>query len=195
VFAIPAEQRSRRCNEDFAELGDRKFVRGLLPVRIEGGEEFRYGVWLEVDPETFEQVIRVWNDPAAYRSLAFGGRIANALPPFGSCALGAHVDLATRDEKSRPFVVNSREPWLEDLLARGWTHREHLDLAAALPGMTVRKPPSERCATCRGSGRDPKDRDHEKGKRGMRYTTGGRDEPAPCPTCHGTGEAPDDDER
>jgi len=138
VFALPAELRSPRCNEDFAELGDRKFVRGLLPVRIEGSEEFRYGVWLEVDPETFERVIRAWNDPAAYRKLAFSGRIANALPPFGPRALDALVNLATRDERGRPFVVSSPERWLKDLLTRGWTHREHLDLAAALRARAVR---------------------------------------------------------
>jgi len=138
VFALPAEQRSRRCNEDFAELGNRKFVRGLLPIPIEGGEEFRYGVWLEVDPETFEHVIRAWNDPPVYRTLAFSGRIANALPPFGPRALDALVDLATRDEKGRPFVVGSTEPWLKDLLARGWSRQEHLDLADSLRARSAR---------------------------------------------------------
>lgn len=135
VFALPAEHRSSRCNEDFAELGDRRFVRGLLPVPVEDTEEFRYGLWLEVDAATFERVIRAWNDPVAYRALTFSGRIANALPPFGVRSLDVLVDLATRDEKSRPFVVRAQEPWLEELLERGWTQREHLKLAAGLrPG-------------------------------------------------------------
>jgi len=139
VFALSAEQRSPRCNEDFAEMGERKFVRGLLPVPIEGGEEFRYGVWVEVDRDTFERVVRVWNDAAAYRTLTFSGRIANAFPPFGQRTVDVLVDLATRDEKSRPFVIHSREPWLVGLLARGWTHREHLDVAQALRATVTRR--------------------------------------------------------
>ncbi len=110
-----------------------------LPVPIEGGEEFRYGVWVEVDRDTFERVVRVWNDAAAYRTLTFSGRIANAFPPFGQRTVDVLVDLATRDEKSRPFVIHSREPWLVGLLARGWTHREHLDVAQALRATVTRR--------------------------------------------------------
>ena len=81
VFARPEEQRSPRCNEDFADLDSGRFVRALLPVPIEGGEEFCFGIWVEVSVTTFERVVRAWNESEAYRTLSFDGAIANAFPP------------------------------------------------------------------------------------------------------------------
>lgn len=132
VFALAPEQRSPRCNQDFAELDDRRFVRSLFPIAIEGGEEFRYGIWVEVAPETFDRVIHAWNDPARYRTLSFDGRVANAFPPLGDSAVGATVSLATRDDTSRPFVVSAEDEAVSSLLVRGWTRDEHLALAASL---------------------------------------------------------------
>ncbi len=134
VFALPEEQRSPRCNRDFAELGARRFVRVLLPVAIEGGEEFRYGIWVEVELATFERVVRAWNEPEQYRALTFDGRVANAFPPFGASVVGASVSLATRDERSRPFVARAEREELAFLLRVGWTREEHLAVAAALRG-------------------------------------------------------------
>lgn len=132
VFALPKEQRSPRCNEDFAELGERRFVRSLFPIAIEGGDEFRFGIWVEVARETFEHVIRAWNDPVAYRALTFRGSIANDLAPLGQGMLGAAVSLETRDATSRPFVVGAGDARLASLLDRGWTRQEFLVIAAKL---------------------------------------------------------------
>jgi hypothetical protein len=132
VFALPKEQRSPRCNKDFTELDERRFVRSLFPVPIQGGEEFRFGIWVEVALDTFEHVIRVWNDPVAYRTLAFDGRVSNAFVPLEECTLGATVSLATRDATSRPFVVRAADPRLASLLERGWTREQFLAVAAML---------------------------------------------------------------
>lgn len=132
VFALPEEERSPRCTQDFAELDRRRFVRTLFPVPLEGGEEFRYGIWIEVTPDTFEHVVRAWNDPVQYRALTFSGLVANAIPPLGARAVGGVVDLATRDDRSRPFVVAAHDQQLALLLHRGWTRAEHLAIAFAL---------------------------------------------------------------
>ncbi len=132
VFALPEEERSPRCSRDFAELDGRRFVRCLIPVPVEGGQEFRYGIWIEVAPDTFERVVRAWNDPVQYRALAFAGRVANAFPPLGDRAVGAVVRLATRGDRSRPFVVDANDGPLASLLRRGWTLAEHLAVASAL---------------------------------------------------------------
>lgn len=130
VFALPAEQRSPRCNEDFAELDERRFVRSLFPVPLEGGAEFRYGVWIEVTPDEFDRVVGAWNDSVKYRGLEFRGQVANAFPPLGDRVLGVTVALATRDERSRPFVVHADDEEVASLLRRGWTRAEHVALAA-----------------------------------------------------------------
>jgi hypothetical protein len=132
VFALLPEERSPRCNADFAELGERKFVRGLLPVPVQGSEEFRYGVWLEVDADTFQRVLRSWNDPDTFRTLTFSGRLANAVEPFGATTLGVEVEVATRGENARPFVVRSRADWLERLITGGWTRQEYVERASGL---------------------------------------------------------------
>lgn len=125
VWQQPADQRSRRNTPDFAELGPRRFVRGLLPIRLPDGREFRYGLWLEIDEPTFQEVNRSWSDPERYPALRFQATIANAAPPWGDPLLGAAVDVGVRDQDSRPFVLASSQPWLQDLLARGWTMAEY----------------------------------------------------------------------
>lgn len=135
VWAQPADQRSPRNTLDFAELGPRRFVRGLLPIRLPHGNEFTYGIWLEVDKPTFLEVIRSWNDRKRYPRLRFAATIANAAPPWKNGILGVPVDVGTRDQNSRPFVIASPQPWLRDLLDRGWTMA---DYRAALDAIGLR---------------------------------------------------------
>ena len=134
VWAQPAAERSALNNEDFAELGERLFVRGLLPVRLEDGEEFRYGIWLEVDLETFKKVLQSWNDRKRYARLRFAARIANAVPPWHDKILGVEVDVGVRDPTSRPFIVTARVRWLQAVIEHGWTTAEHKAVVESLPG-------------------------------------------------------------
>ena len=125
VWAQPAEQRSPRNTPDFAELGARRFLRGLMPIRIPDGREFRYGVWLEIDEPTFVEVNRSWSDPARYPRLRFAATIANAAPPWNDKLLGVAVDVGVRDQDSRPFVIASSQAWLQDLFDHGWTMADY----------------------------------------------------------------------
>lgn len=118
-------ERSPRNTRDFAELGERRFVRGLLPVKLASGDEFRYGIWLEVDCATFDDARQIWNDEVRYSQLRFAAAIANAAPPWREKIVGAAVEVGIRDHKSRPFVIGAREPWLRELLERGWTMAEY----------------------------------------------------------------------
>lgn len=125
VWALPPDERSPRNSKDFAELGKRRFVRGLLPIQIVGGEEFRFGVWLEVEPDVFDVIVASWNDEVAYPQLTFVATIANAVPPWRGKTVGAEVHVGVRDQKSRPFVVSSHVEWLQDVLERGWTEAQY----------------------------------------------------------------------
>lgn len=125
MWAQPVDERSARNNADFAELGDRRFVRGLLPVPLANGEEFRFGVWLEVDQQTFDEVVTSWDDEERYPDLRFSATIANAVAPWHAQILGARVDVGVRDPNGRPFVLAARAPWLQAVIERGWTTAEY----------------------------------------------------------------------
>ncbi len=129
VFALPAEDRSARTwqapieHPDFIVLdGSRRFVRGLLPLPLEAGLEFRYGVWLEVATDEFNRILQVWHDETRYMSLRFAARLANALPPWGERTLGQSVEAAAREPTERPYVVCAEEDWLMSALEHGWDH-------------------------------------------------------------------------
>ena len=100
-------------------------MRGLLPIRIEDGEEFRYGVWLEVEPAVFDEIVASWNDTVRYPQLRFVGTIANAVPPWREAILGVEIHAGVRDQNSRPFVIAAHAAWLQQLLERGWTDAEY----------------------------------------------------------------------
>src|SRR5215510_15097389 len=105
VFEQPIAERSHRNSSDFAELGERRFVRCVMPIRVGTADEFRYGVWLEVQLATFDHIIDVWNDAPRYRELSFDGTIANAVPPWNEKILGCRVTAGTRSANDRPIVV------------------------------------------------------------------------------------------
>lgn len=132
VWSQPENARSLNNTKDFAELGSRRFIRGLLPVRLEDGEEFRYGVWLEVDEGSYKHAKQVWNDDARYLDLRFKARVANAAPPWGDKLLGVEVEVAPRETTGRPFVTSTSTRWLQDVLREGWTEDEYTDLARKL---------------------------------------------------------------
>ena len=111
-WAQPEGERSRRNNEDFAELDERRFVRGLLPIRLEDREEFRFGIWLEVTADVFDDVLVSWNDDVRYPRWQFVATIANAIPPWGqagtrgiAAACGPGIVIARADRAAPGPVV------------------------------------------------------------------------------------------
>ena len=125
VWAQPATERWSGNTGDFARLGERSFVRGLLPIKLADGEEFRFGLWFEVDPASGDKIRASWHEPTLYLALQFTATIANAAPPWREQILGCEVELRARQARSRPYVVSAREPWLQALLDSGWTLREY----------------------------------------------------------------------
>jgi hypothetical protein len=132
VWALPPAQRSPRNNKNFAELDDRRFVRGLLPIRLTSGEEFRVGVWLEVGRDIFDDIFESWDDTVRYPQLKFVATIANAAPPWREKILGVEVHVGVRDQNSRPYVFASHTAWLQQVLERGWTDAEYEAVIASI---------------------------------------------------------------
>lgn len=100
---------------DFLESADHGcFVRSLLRLPLTGGYALTFGVWLEVSPETAQRIGRLWSSDL-YFTLAFEGRLANALPLVG--ALGAPVTAgAPMPAEGIPLVRTSTDPALAQAL-------------------------------------------------------------------------------
>ncbi|MEK7466548.1 MAG: DUF2199 domain-containing protein [Planctomycetota bacterium] len=119
VFALPVEQRSRQNLQNFAECEDRRFVRALLPIRIEDGGELRIGIWVEISRDDFRRLYEVfWDDEKAYVAMSVSGRIENTFRIIGENLNGILVRMAARTPDECLFVLDSESAWLASLLAR-----------------------------------------------------------------------------
>jgi hypothetical protein len=121
VFALDDEARERRVemNDDFCIFSDspeslRFFVRGLLhaPIRRDGNglgpEDFRYGVWVEVDAEGYRRLGERWHDERGHEAAPVFGRLANELSSYpGTDGLAAALQL--REVRILPAVVLMEE--------------------------------------------------------------------------------------
>ncbi|WP_412894105.1 DUF2199 domain-containing protein [Arthrobacter phoenicis] len=58
------------------------FVRALLPIKLQGGHEFRFGVWIAIHPNDLQRACKVWNAPE-YSDLRLTGYLANRIQPWG----------------------------------------------------------------------------------------------------------------
>jgi hypothetical protein len=111
---------------DFLEFDrSRWFVRGLFPVQIEGGLEFRFGVWLELPSKAeFVHLMEAWDDKTAYEKLSFEARLANGLERQGVLGEYVHVE-GGPDVNQKPVVHESENPTLKRLLKQGWTLEQY----------------------------------------------------------------------
>lgn len=102
------------------------FVRALLPIRLEGGHELRFGVWIAIHPDDLQHACRVWNAPE-YVDLKLTGYLANEIQPWG--VYKVPVNLAVLDPDHTPYCVSSPDQELNDMLTKEWPH----DVLASLP--------------------------------------------------------------
>ena len=111
---------------DFIEFDkSRWFVRALFPIPVDGGPEFKFGVWLELPSKAeFFHLMEVWNDAVAYEKLSFECKLANTLERDD--AIGSYVHgTGGPDVNQKPRVVGSESSVLHRLLTEGWTKAEH----------------------------------------------------------------------
>jgi len=102
------------------------FVRALLPVRLEGGHELRFGVWIAIHPDDLQHACRFWNAPE-YSDLKLTGYLANKIQPWGIYKVP--VNLAVLYPDHTPYCVSSSDQELNDVLTKEWPH----DVLASLP--------------------------------------------------------------
>jgi hypothetical protein len=130
VLALPEHERAARTWETEALMqveGVGAFVRTSLPVRLTGGHQVTFGVWLGVRPEELQRAFREWWAPT-YSDLVLDGLVANDVPPWGLFGRGARA--VVRDANALPYLDSSADPELTRVLGEEWPHEAVL---AALP--------------------------------------------------------------
>jgi hypothetical protein len=80
-----------------------------------------------VHPDDLLRAFGVWWEPAS-RDLGLDGHLGNALPLWGLLAAPAKAHV--RNENETPYVFQSEDDFLAQVLADEWPHEE---LLAALP--------------------------------------------------------------
>ena len=103
------------------------FVRALLPVRLTGGYQVTFGVWMAVHPDDLQRAFRIWWEPE-YVDLVLDGVLANALPTWD--VFGASLQAVVRNADHTPYVETTSHSALQRVLTDEWAHESVL---SALP--------------------------------------------------------------
>jgi hypothetical protein len=114
IFALSEEQRSEQCqiHEEVCVLDrERFFLRGLLPMPVEGrAEVYRLGVWAEISVEVYRRIHELWKDPAQFEEPRMPGILANHLPLNEQETAGMPISIQLTGPRTRPeFYVQSAE--------------------------------------------------------------------------------------
>jgi hypothetical protein len=137
VVELSDDERRRRVKvggKSFQVLDDsRYFVRVLLPVPLDIGHEYRFGVWLEVAERDFEHLLAVWDDPS-YLDTELDGMLANGVPPWGASILGAPCRASARRQEDALYIESSTDPALSRVLTHPWVVHECEALIAEVWG-------------------------------------------------------------
>jgi hypothetical protein len=120
VRDLPADRRAAASgNRDFQMLdGVGAFIRCLMPVRLSGGGQLTYSVWLSVDDDQLRAAYADWETPA-YRDLVLDGTIANAIRPWPDLS-GESARAEVRETDVLPYLVGEPGSLLEEVLTVEW---------------------------------------------------------------------------
>lgn len=108
IVALSAEEREERCKEsdDICVIKrEHYFIRGLLPLPVEGRERpYRIGVWVEVDEESYRRILELWMDENQASVPPFKGKLSNNIPSLNE-TLGISVNLQLTGPTTRPDIL------------------------------------------------------------------------------------------
>ena len=137
VFALSDDERVRRVagfGKSFVTLdSDRFFLRVLLPVQLDIGREFRFGVWIEVSKREYKRIWDLWDEPE-YSTVSVEGVLANAVPPWADAIGGAPCMAAARNATDALYLESSTQPALARVLTTPWAMHECEELISAVWG-------------------------------------------------------------
>jgi hypothetical protein len=113
------EERKARCKEsdDLGSIdGERFFVRGVLPIPVQGRDlPYSWGVWAEVNKESFDRILALWSDENQASEPPLQGTLANEIPLFEG-TLGLPLKIRLTGPTTRPAFHLDESPhplWTE----------------------------------------------------------------------------------
>ncbi len=119
LLAVPRHE--RQINENFAKVEARRFVRALLPLPVLGGEDFRVGLWFEVDAAGFDAVEQK-------SAVALTGTIDNAFTLQGQAIAGVPGQLQLESGRPVPTLRDTSATWLQQAMREVRSSDEHFAL-------------------------------------------------------------------
>lgn len=113
VFKVPPDERSERIriNEDLCIIDNTEFyIRGVLALPVpELNDSFRWGVWAQIDQESFDYYCSHWNVSSAEGLQPLSGRLSGGIGAYpGSDQLQISIHLQPNNQRPL-FVVEERE--------------------------------------------------------------------------------------
>lgn len=114
------------CDANFCTIGGGPlFVRGVIPLPVEGGDDYCIGAWVELAEHDWRLARMMWDEPGNDRVPEFAGTLANHIPRvYEFSTLGLELRVQLHDDTRPTFrLVDSGHP-LEDEQRQGITpHR------------------------------------------------------------------------
>ena len=110
IWRLDGVERYLRCRtfSEFCTLDEsRYFLRAILPVPIEDGDAFCWGVWVEVSRQDHDRYLKAYSADELSELEPIKGCLANELPVYEE-SLGAPVRLMPSADQ-RPDVVVLQE--------------------------------------------------------------------------------------
>ncbi len=143
-FKIPEAERAKRIwiNDDLCVIDDEMFlIRGVLPVPVHDGngeDEFRWGVWVEVEEASFRRYLELW-DAADPDEPPFRCRLSAVLPGYSDTDT-LEADAQLRGPNARPVIYLRAEdhPLVRDQKSGITMARVHDILETAMPRLFPR---------------------------------------------------------
>lgn len=144
-FEIPEAEREQRVwfnqdtNADVCVIdGDAFLIRGYLPVPVEGGSEFRHGVWVLVNESAFRKYATFEGDGSS--EPRFEGRVSSEIPGYPSTfLLDAEVQLGRDTQRPSVHLKPGEHPLSTDQKEGISMARVHQLVRAALPGIFAKE--------------------------------------------------------
>ena len=104
VWKIPEPKRSEEAKftNDLCQFGEHYFIRCVLEVPYDSEGFFGWGAWAEVDWNTFERYLELYEEDG-WSEPQHDGTLANLLSPYAD-SMGAPVRIRFREATQRPSL-------------------------------------------------------------------------------------------
>ena len=143
-FKIPKAERGERIwiNDDLCVIDEERFfIRGVLPVPVRGGDvedEFRWGVWVEVEEASFRRYLELW-EVADPDEPPFPCRLSAMLPGYPDTdTLEANAQLRGPNDRPVIYLRVEDHPLVREQKSGITMARVHDILESAMPHLFPR---------------------------------------------------------